>query len=54
MIEFAKVHYFEVALVIIAIYLLLMVKRIARKVVGIVFSLAAIARIIVLLINHQN
>jgi hypothetical protein len=54
MIEFAKAHYFEIAAAIVAIYLLMKVKRMARKVIGIIFSLAAIARIIMMFTNFHN
>lgn len=54
MIEFAKTHYFEIAAVIVAIYVLMKVKRMARKVIGIIFSLAAIARLIMLFTNLHS
>lgn len=49
MIEFVKTYYFEIAAIILGIYLLMKVKKIARKIIGIVFSLVAIARIVMFL-----
>ncbi|WP_178076101.1 hypothetical protein [Paenibacillus oralis] len=54
MMEFVKAHYFDIAVVIVAIYLLMKVKRMAQKVIGITFSLAAIARVIVIYTNLHN
>lgn len=46
MIEFVKIYYFEIAVVIVGLYLFMKVQRAMRKIVGIVFSILAIARLI--------
>jgi len=54
MIEFAKAHYLEIAASLVGIYLLIKVKKMARKVVGVIFSLAAIARVVMMLSNLHH
>lgn len=53
MIEFIKTYYLEIAAVIVVLYLFVKVKRALRKIIAIVFTLAAIARVITL-ITHMN
>ncbi|MCM3130154.1 MULTISPECIES: hypothetical protein [unclassified Paenibacillus] len=48
MIEFIKTYYIEIAAVIVGLYLFLKVKRVLRKILGIILSLAVIARLITL------
>lgn len=48
MVEILKNYYFEIAAVFVTIFILLKVKKIARKLIGIIFSLAAIARVIMM------
>jgi len=48
MIEFIKNYYVEIAAAIVAFYILIKLKRVARKIVALVFSLAAISRVILM------
>jgi hypothetical protein len=52
MIEFIKAYYVEIAAVIVAIWLFTKVRRAAKRMIGLIFSIATIARLVMMFYHN--